>query len=57
MLLLIILKRIFIVLSAASGGISIISFASIIGAPLGTESVSFSLIFSYTTWIIKRYLK
>ena len=57
MLLLIILKRIFIVLSAVSGAISIISFASIIGAPLGTESVSFSLIFSYTTWIIKRYLK
>ena len=56
-MLFIILKRILIVLSAASGRISIISFPSIIGAPLGTESVSFSLIFSYTTWIIKRYLK
>ena len=34
-----------IVLSATSGGISIISFGSIIGAPVGIASASFSLIF------------
>ena len=33
-------------LSATSGGISIISFASIIGAPAGIASASFSLLFS-----------
>ena len=35
----------FIVLSATSGGISIIYFASIIGAPVGIASASFSLIY------------
>ena len=34
-----------IVLSAASGGISIISFVSIIGALAGIASASFSLVF------------
>ena len=35
-----------IVLSATSGGVSIISFTSIIGVPVGIASVSFTLIFS-----------
>ena len=47
----------FIVLSATSGEISIISFASIIGAPVGIASASFSLIFSLTTIIIKKLFK
>ena len=34
-----------IVLSATSGGISIISFASVIGIPAGLASPSFTLIF------------
>ena len=34
-----------IVLSATSGGVSIISFTSIIGVPVGIASVSFTLIF------------
>ena len=38
-----------IVLSATSGGVSIISFTSIIGAPVGIVSASFTLIFSLTT--------
>ena len=46
-----------IVLSATSGGISIIFFASIIGAPAGIASASFSLVFSLTTGIIKKLLK
>ena len=42
-----------IVLSATSGGVSIISFTSIIGAPVGIASASFTLIFSLTTGIAK----
>ena len=44
-------------LSATSGGISIISFTSVIGIPAGIASASFTLIFSLTTGIIKKLLK
>ena len=44
-------------LSAASGGVSIISFTSVIGVPAGLASASFTLIFSLTTGIIKKLLK
>ena len=44
-------------LSATSGEVSVISFTSIIGAPVGIASASFSLIFSLTTGIIKELLK
>ena len=43
-----------IVLSAASGGVSIISFASVTGAPAGIASASFTLVFSLATGIIKK---
>ena len=46
-----------IVLSGKSGGISIISFTSVIGVPVGITSASFTLIFSLTTRIIKKLLK
>ena len=46
-----------IVLSATSGEVSIISFASVIGAPAGIPSTIFSLIFSLTTGIIKKTVK
>ena len=46
-----------IVLSATSGGISIISFTSVIGIPAGKASASFTLVFSLTTGIIKKLLK
>ena len=45
------IDKVLIVLSATSGGISIISFTSIIGAPVGITSASFTLIFSLTTAI------
>ena len=45
-----------IVLSATSGGVSIISFTSIVGAPVGIASASFTLIFSLTTGIVKKLL-
>ena len=46
-----------IVLYTTSGGISIISFTSVIGAPVRTASAIFSLIFSLTTGIVKKPLK
>ena len=46
-----------IVLSATSGGVSIICFASIIGASRGIATASFALIFSLTIEIIKKVLK
>ena len=43
-------------LSATTEGVSIISFTSIIGAPVGIASASFTLIFSRTTEIVKKLL-
>ena len=45
-----------IVLSATTGRVSIISFTTIIGAPIGIASVRFTLIFSITTGIVKKLL-
>ena len=45
-----------IVLSATSGGVSIILFTSVNGAPVGTASTSLTLMFSLTTGIIKKLL-
>ena len=46
-----------IVLSAATGSISIASFATAIGPPVGIMSASFSLAFSITTGFVKKFLK
>ena len=48
--------NILIALSATSGGVSIISFTSVVGAPVGIASASFTLIFSLTAGIIKKLL-
>ena len=45
-----------IVLSATSSGVSIISFTSIVGAPVGTASASLTLFFSLTTGKVKKLL-
>ena len=50
------IDKILIILSATTGGISIISFTTTIGAPVGIASASFTLIFSITTGIIKKLL-
>ena len=50
------IDKILIVLSATTGGISIISFTTTIGAPVGIVSASFTLIFSITTGIVKKLL-
>ena len=43
-------------ISTTSGGVSIISFTSVVQAPVGIASASFTLIFSLTTGIIKKLL-
>ena len=48
------IDKILIVLSETSSGISIISFTSVIAISAVIESVSFTLIFSLTTGIIKK---
>ena len=50
------MEKVLIVLSATSGGVSIVSFTSIVGAPVGIKSASFTLTFSVTTRIVKKLL-
>ena len=50
------IDKILIALSQTSRGVSIISFTSVAGAPVGIESASFTLNFSLTTGIIKKLL-
>ena len=49
--------RSLIVLSVTIGSVSIASFASVIGAPVGIVSAGFSIAFSISTGIIKKLLK
>ena len=49
--------EILIVLSATSGRISITSFPTVIGAPVGIANASFSLAFLISTGIAKKLLK
>ena len=46
-----------IVLSVTTGSISIASFATVIGAPVGILNVSFSLVFSIFARVVKKLLK
>ena len=50
------IDKILIVLSATSSGVCIISSVSVVGAPVGIASASFTLGFSLTTGIIKKVL-
>ena len=50
------IDKVLIVLSATTSGVSIISFTSIIVAPVGIASASLTLIFSLTTGIVKKIL-
>ena len=49
--------KLLIFLSATTGSISIASFTTVIGAPVGITSASFSLEFLISTGIIKKLLK
>ena len=51
------MDKILIVLSATSGGVSIISHLSVIGISAGIISSSFIFVFSLTTRVIKKLLK
>ena len=51
-----ILMKILIVFSPTTGGVSICSFTSVVGAAVGIASASFTLIFSLTTGIVKKLL-
>ena len=51
------LDKSLVVLSVATGSISIASFATAIGAPVGIMSASCSLAFSITTGFVKKFLK
>ena len=51
------IDKILIVLSATTAGVSIISFTSIIGTPVGITNASFTLIFSLTTGIVKKIIE
>ena len=50
------IDKVLIVLSTASGRVSICSFASIIGAQVGIASASFALVFSLRTGITNKLL-
>ena len=50
------IDKILVVLSATTGEVSIISFTSIIGAPVVLVGASFTLIFFLTTGIVKKFL-
>ena len=51
------IDKIFIVLSATTGGVCIISHATVVGTPLGIASAGFTFVFSLATGIIKKLLK
>ena len=51
------LDKSLIVLSVTSGCISIASYTTVIGAPVGTASAILSLAFSLSTGIVKKLLK
>ena len=50
------IDKILIVLSAATGGVRICSFTSVVGAPVEIASATFTLIFSLITGIVKKLL-
>ena len=50
------IEKSLIILSGTTGGVSIVSFSTIISAPVGIASASCTLIFSLSTGIIKKLL-
>ena len=46
-----------IVLNATTGGVCIISHATVVGAPIGIASAGFTILFSLATGITKKLLK
>ena len=50
------INKILTVLTATTGGVSICSFTSVVAAPVGIPSASFTLVFPLTTGIVKKLL-
>ena len=50
------IDKVLIALSATDGGVSIILFTSVVGAPVGIESAIFTLTFSLISGIVKKLL-
>ena len=51
------IDKILIVLNATTGGICIVSHASVVGAPVGIASAGFTILFSLATGIRKKIIK
>ena len=51
------IDKILIVLNATTGGVCIVSHATVVGAPVGIASAGFTIAFSLATGIIKKLLK
>ena len=51
------IDKILIVLNATTGGVCIISHATVVGAPVGIASAGFIIVFSLATGIVKKLLK
>ena len=49
------IDKVLLVLGATNSGVSVISFANIVGASVEIASASFTLLFSLTTGIVKNY--
>ena len=48
------IDKILIVLNATTGGVCIISHATVVGAPVGIASAGFTILFSLATGITKK---
>ena len=51
------INKILIILSATTGGVCIVSHATVVGAPVRIASVGFTIVFSLATGIIKKLFK
>ena len=51
------IDKILIVLNATTGGVCIISHATVVGAPVGIASAGFIIVFFLATGIIKKIIK
>ena len=50
------IDKILIVLSVTTGGVCIVSYATVVGAPVGIASAGFTIVFSLATGIMKKLL-
>ena len=51
------IDKILIVLNATTGGVCIIFYATVVGAPIRIASAAFTIVFALITGIIKKLLK